>query len=93
MSPLKKDDARQSHLRRPLFYINAFNLGSVFGKRDVDQFLKMVQVEPSEQYYRACSNTEILLRLCANLESSYRDAEEFHKIPEIQALARIIGAC
>jgi len=32
------------------------------------------------------------LRLCANLESSYRDAEEFHKIPEIQALARIIGA-
>jgi len=52
----------------------------------------MVQVEPSEQYYRACSNTEILLRLCANLESSYRDAEEFHKIPEIQALARIIGA-
>ncbi|MFZ9939302.1 MAG: transglutaminase-like domain-containing protein [Bacteroidia bacterium] len=90
MSPLKKDDAQQSHLRRPLFYINAFNLGSVFGKRDVDQFLKMVQVEPSEQYYRACSNTEILLRLCANLESSYRDAEEFHKIPEIQALARII---
>lgn len=81
----------QDASRRPLFYINAFNMGSVFGKKDVDQFLKMVQVEPNEQFYRACTHTEILLRLCANLESSYRDAEEFHKIPDVRVLTQIIG--
>jgi len=86
----KSEDFQQGSYRRPLFYINAFNMGSVFGKRDVDQFLKMVQVEPQDQFYRACTNTEILLRLCANLESSYRDAEEFHKISEIQALQKLI---
>lgn len=86
----KSEDFQQESYRRPLFYINAFNMGSVFGKRDVDQFLKMVQVEPQDQFYRACTNTEILLRLCANLESSYRDAEEFHKISEVQALQKLI---
>jgi hypothetical protein len=50
----------------------------------------MVQVEPKDQFYRACTNTEILLRLFANLESSYRDAEEFHKISEVQALQKLI---
>lgn len=86
----KTEDMQQETYRRPLFYINAFNMGSVFGKRDLDQFLRMVHVEPKDQFYRACTNTEILLRLCANLESSYRDAEEFHKIPEIQALQKLI---
>jgi len=76
--------------RKPLFYINAFNMGSVFGKRDIDQFLKMVQIEPSDQYYRPCSHTEILLRLCANLQSSYRDAEEFHRMNEIKSLQQLI---
>lgn len=88
----KSEDFQQESYRRPLFYINAFNMGSVFGKRDVDQFLKMVQVEPKDQFYRACTNTEILLRLFANLESSYRDAEEFHKISEIKLLAQLIKA-
>jgi regulator of sirC expression with transglutaminase-like and TPR domain len=87
----KSDDPRKDAIRRPLFYINAFNMGSVFGKKDVDQFLKLVQVEPSEQFYRACTHTEILLRLCANLESSYKDSEEFHKIPEVRLLAQLIG--
>jgi len=86
----KTEDFQQESYRRPLFYINAFNMGSVFGKRDLDQFLRMVHVEPKDQFYRACTNTEILLRLCANLESSYRDAEEFHKISEIQALQKLI---
>lgn len=86
----KSEDFQQESYRRPLFYINAFNMGSVFGKRDVDQFLKMVQVEPKDQFYRACTNTEILLRLFANLESSYRDAEEFHKISEVQTLQKLI---
>jgi len=49
-------------------------------------------VEPKDQFYRACTNTEILLRLCANLESSYRDAEEFHKISEIKKLTQLIRA-
>lgn len=86
----KSEDFQQESYRRPLFYINAFNMGSVFGKRDLDQFLRMVHVEPKDQFYRACTNTEILLRLFANLESSYRDAEEFHKISEIQALQKLI---
>lgn len=88
----KTEDFQQESCRRPLFYINAFNMGSVFGKRDLDQFLRMVHVEPKDQFYRACTNTEILLRLCANLESSYRDAEEFHKISEIKKLTQLIRA-
>jgi len=88
----KSEDFQQESYRRPLFYINAFNMGSVFGKRDLDQFLRMVHVEPKDQFYRACTNTEILLRLCANLESSYRDAEEFHKISEIKKLTQLIRA-
>ena len=57
-----------------LFYINVFNKGYVFGKKDIDQFLKQLKINPEQLFYEPCSNTEILKRVIRNLISSYEKA-------------------
>src|SRR6185437_15915118 len=54
-----------------LFYINAFNKGFIFGRRDVDMFLKQLNLKSDKQFYEPCSNTEIIKRVLRNLISSY----------------------
>jgi len=43
-----------------LFYINAFNKGFIFGRRDVDMFLKQLNLKFDKQFYEPCSNRILL---------------------------------
>jgi len=69
-----------------LFYINAFNKGFIFGKRDVDMFLKQLDLKPEQQYYEACSNQEIVKRVIRGLISSYENAGLPEKVEELTEL-------
>ncbi|PST84717.1 hypothetical protein C7T94_00860 [Pedobacter yulinensis] len=73
-----------------LFYINAFNKGNIFGKHDVDQFLRQLNLEPLPGYYRPCSNTEIIRRVIRNLISAYEGAGAPDKALELQELQDIL---
>lgn len=73
-----------------LFYINAFNKGSIFGKHDVDQFLRQLNLEPQPGFYAPCSNVEIIRRILRNLISSYQKSGAAEKAAELQELQEIL---
>lgn len=69
-----------------LFYINPFNKGFIFGKRDVDMFLKQLNLKPEPQYYDPCSNQEIIKRILRNLISAYENSGLAEKVQELTEL-------
>lgn len=74
-----------------LFYINVFNKGYIFGRRDIDQFLRQLKIEPERLFYEPCSNTDILKRVLRNLISSYEKAGANEKVTELSKLLEILN--
>lgn len=75
-----------------LFYINAFNKGQIFGKRDVDVFLKQLNLRPDPMFYTPCSNADIVRRILRNLISSYEQLGSMEKVAELNELLEIVSA-
>jgi regulator of sirC expression with transglutaminase-like and TPR domain len=73
-----------------LFYINAFNKGAIFGKHDVDQFLRQLNLTPQPGFYAPCSNIEIIRRILRNLISAYENLGSEEKVEELKQLQEII---
>lgn len=73
-----------------LFYINAFNKGFIFGRRDVDMFLKQLNLKFDKQFYEPCSNTDIIKRVLRNLISAYEHLGSKDKMAELNELLNII---
>ena len=73
-----------------LFYINAFNKGFIFGRRDVDMFLKQLNLKFDKQFYEPCSNTDIIKRVLRNLISAYEHLGSAEKVGELNELLGII---
>nr|WP_294901318.1 transglutaminase-like domain-containing protein [uncultured Pedobacter sp.] len=74
-----------------LFYINVFNKGYIFSKRDIDQFLRQLQIKPESFFYEPCSNTEIIKRVLRNLISSYEKAGANDKANELLRLLAVFA--
>lgn len=75
-----------------LFYINAFNKGFIFGRRDVDMFLKQLNLKFDKQFYEPCSNADIIKRVLRNLNSAYEHAGSSEKVDELNELLGILDA-
>jgi regulator of sirC expression with transglutaminase-like and TPR domain len=73
-----------------LFYINAFNKGFIFGRRDVDMFLKQLNLKFDKQFYEPCSNTDIIKRVIRNLISAYEHLGSAEKVAELNDLLSIL---
>ncbi|MDB5138312.1 MAG: Transglutaminase-like superfamily protein [Mucilaginibacter sp.] len=73
-----------------LFYINAFNKGFIFGRRDVDMFLKQLNLKFDKQFYEPCSNTDIIKRVLRNLISAYEHLGSAEKVGELNELLGIL---
>ncbi len=73
-----------------LFYINVFNKGFVFGKKDVDQFLKQLKLAADKQFYEPCSNVDIIKRVIRNLISSYTNLGSTDKVKELEQLLDVL---
>jgi len=74
-----------------LFYINAFNKGFIFGRRDVDQFLKQLNLKLDKQFYEPCSNTDIVRRILRNLISAYENLGSTEKVQELNELLAVLN--
>jgi regulator of sirC expression with transglutaminase-like and TPR domain len=71
---------------RILFYINAFNKGFIFGRKDVDVFLKQLNLKPNEHFYEPCTNVDIIQRVLRNLISAYDKLSAVDKVSELEEL-------
>ena len=74
-----------------LFYINAFNKGFIFGRRDVDMFLKQLNLNTDKQFYEPCTNTDIVRRILRNLISAYENLGSPEKVRELNELLAILS--
>lgn len=85
-----EDTQNQNELEnRILFYINAFNKGFIFGRKDVDSFLKQLKLKPLNHFYEPCTNVDIIQRVLRNLISSYKKLSALEKAAELEELLAI----
>ncbi|MET3977516.1 regulator of sirC expression with transglutaminase-like and TPR domain [Mucilaginibacter sp. UYP25] len=86
------DESRENEFEGGiLFYINAFNKGFIFGRRDVDMFLKQLNLQFDKQFYEPCSNSDIIKRVIRNLISAYEHLGSAEKVDELNELLDIMG--
>lgn len=85
------DESNPDREHAVLFYINAFNKGAIFGKHDVDQFLRQLNLEPQPGFYAPCSNPEIVRRIIRNLISAYENLGAAEKVKELKQMQDILS--
>lgn len=73
-----------------LFYINPFSKGAVFSRREIDMFLKQLNIPAEKMYYTPCSNIDIVERLVRNLISAYTKQSNAEKVAELEELIKIL---
>lgn len=73
-----------------LFYINPFNKGWVFVRKDIDIFLNQAKIESHPSYYLPCSNIKIIERLISNLLVTYEQLGYSEKANELSTLLKIL---
>jgi len=69
-----------------LFYINAFSRGTLFGRQDIDQFLKKLDIAPNHVFYEPCSNVDMVRRMLRNLAFSFEKLGQPDKSAEIEEM-------
>ncbi len=74
-----------------LFYINAFSKGNIFGKTDIDTFLKKLDMKYNRIFYEPCSNVDMIQRLLRNLAFSWQKLGEPEKVAEINELLECLN--
>lgn len=54
-----------------LFYINPYNKGTIFNRKEIDYFIEQQGLSKNPEYYRPCDNKSIIVRLLTNLIIAY----------------------
>lgn len=72
-----------------LFYINPFSRGSIFNRKEIEQFLKQLNIEPHHSFFYPCNNLTIVKRMIANLVASYEKSGQPDKGEELTKLLNL----
>ena len=78
-----KDDAKV------FFYINPYNKGSVFGKDEIDFYLKQQNVEKNEKFYNIVDNIVVIRRLILELMRLAKTNNENTQLENLRTLYAI----
>jgi len=69
-----------------LFYINPFSRGAIFSRKDVDAYLRQLNLAPQMSFYNPCSSIEIIRRVINNLLNSFEKLGSPEKVKEMEIL-------
>jgi len=72
-----------------LFYINPFNKGAVFTKKEIELFIQQLKINPDRSYFAPCSNIDIIKRLIGNLIYCYTQLGYPDKIEDLERLLKL----
>lgn len=73
-----------------LFYINPFNKGLAFSEREINIYLKKLDLEPSDKYYLPASNKTVLKEYIDFLITLYKKPDEKWKADDLHHLRSIL---
>jgi regulator of sirC expression with transglutaminase-like and TPR domain len=71
-----------------LFYINPFNKGAVFTRREIDLFIRQMKFKPDRSFFAPCTNHDIIKRLIHNLINAYTQLGYPDKIDNLDNLLK-----
>jgi regulator of sirC expression with transglutaminase-like and TPR domain len=74
-----------------LFYVNAFSQGDILGRKEIDEFLEKLKIEPRRSFYNPCTNIDIIRRQLNNLANSYQKLGDTERAKELTALRDLLG--
>ena len=80
-----------SNTGKILFYINAFNGGTIFSKTNLEQFLQQINVTANKDFLVPCSNLDMIKRILRNIASAYQKLNKTHKQQEIMKILYALG--
>jgi regulator of sirC expression with transglutaminase-like and TPR domain len=86
---MDESDLENPDVAKVLFYINAFSKGTVFGKADIDQFVKRLNLEPESSHYLPCTNRDMIQRMLRNLSNSYSKLGDTDKVDELNVMIQL----
>ncbi|MFP4470871.1 MAG: transglutaminase-like domain-containing protein [Bacteroidales bacterium] len=72
------------------FYINAFTNGAVFTRREVELFLRQINLEQEDKYFLPCDNITVIRRVINNLIFSYANSGDTDKSEELKRLQKAL---
>lgn len=72
------------------FYINAFNKGLIFSKKDINNYLDHLKIDPNEIFFEPCNNKDIISRTLRNLIVAFEKLGEAEKVIEVKTLLEIL---
>lgn len=74
------------------FYINAFNRGLVFSKKEIDEYLTNLRLSPNDSFYEPCDNVDIVTRVLRNLLNAHEKLGHTEKVNEVEEMLKILEA-
>ena len=74
-----------------LFYINPFSKGSVISKKEIQFFLKQLDIPSDPKFFTPTDNIAIVARIFNNLTDSYTRLGYPDKVKEISLLSKSLG--
>jgi regulator of sirC expression with transglutaminase-like and TPR domain len=72
-----------------LFYIDPFNKGTVFTRREIELFLRQLKVKADRSYFSPCTNIDLIKRLIQNLIFAFQQQGNTEKTEEMKDLLTI----
>lgn len=73
------------------FYINAFNRGMIFTRKDIDDYILKLQIPTNTIFYEPCLPLDILTRVLRNLIMAFENLGETEKIKEVKQFIKILS--
>lgn len=75
-----------------LFYVNAFSQGDILGKKEIDEFLRKLNIAPQERFFLPCTHADIIRRQLNNLKNSYDRMNDPERAADIQRMLTLFPA-
>ncbi len=79
------------NFKTPLFYINPFSNGQIFGKNNIDEFLSELKFDTRPEFFKPCNNVDIIKRVLRNLRFAFSKEKKFEKLKNIETLMLTLG--
>jgi len=69
-----------------MFYLNPFNRGAVFTQNEIALYIKQMELEPKDDYFRHCSNVGMVRRMINGMIETYTMQKNTEKADDLRHL-------
>ncbi|MFY0591285.1 transglutaminase-like domain-containing protein [Roseivirga sp.] len=73
------------------FYINAFNRGLVFSRKEIDEYIANLKLSANDIFYEPCDDIDIVSRMLRNLINSHEKLGHADKVEELGVLLKVLN--